>query len=426
MKKIFFITFLLLVAMVGFSQEELHIHHINVEDGDATFIGIYDSATHRYTASMLIDGGASAPGALLLPYLKKIMNSDQPRLNIIALTHYHKDHYNGLLALKNGRLRADSVIDPGGYVLGSVFPAQAGVTTTETKPDAMAVYDGWTDALKTAVAAGFLKGHITGIYHYGTTRTSDLGHRLVLGTMGGQQVSLECIAGWGNNLDAGPVHADESPEKDNANNFSLAFILSCGQFRYFIGGDLGGSTDAQYIDQESSLTAYLAKEYPTSWSWNHSKQSAGHICGFKADHHGSNHSNNAFFMSAMTPAITVTSAGSQASWHLPHPAYLTRLAQVKPISVWTASSNQVYNRGIYITNLYNFNGYPSKTTATGLFGGQAGVSFSYGNAQQGVKSSYLIKVNAEGIAGRSQFQVYRTDGSGASSTLLANFLCHTL
>ena len=60
-------------------------------------------------------------------------------LNYIALTHYHQDHYNGLLALKNGRLRADSVIDPGGYPIGEVFPDQMAVITTDNKPAVMEV-----------------------------------------------------------------------------------------------------------------------------------------------------------------------------------------------------------------------------------------------------------------------------------------------
>jgi hypothetical protein len=38
-----------------------------------------------------------------------------------------------------------------------------------------------------------------------------------------------------------------NPQRSNANNFTLAFILSCGEFRYFIGGDLGGS-GGTYID----------------------------------------------------------------------------------------------------------------------------------------------------------------------------------
>jgi hypothetical protein len=42
-----------------------------------------------------------------------------------------------------------------------------------------------------------------------------------------------------------------NPQRSNANNFTLAFILSCGEFRYFIGGDLGGS-GGTYIDQETT------------------------------------------------------------------------------------------------------------------------------------------------------------------------------
>lgn len=41
------------------AQEELHIHHINVEDGDATMIGIYNTGTGTYKSNILIDNAAA-------------------------------------------------------------------------------------------------------------------------------------------------------------------------------------------------------------------------------------------------------------------------------------------------------------------------------------------------------------------------------
>jgi glyoxylase-like metal-dependent hydrolase (beta-lactamase superfamily II) len=94
MKRLLTLILLVLRAVCAFAQEELHIHHINVEDGDATFIGIYHMDTHLYSQGILIDGGNSNPDQLLLPYLKSVMNTAQPKFNYVALTHYHKDHYN--------------------------------------------------------------------------------------------------------------------------------------------------------------------------------------------------------------------------------------------------------------------------------------------------------------------------------------------
>lgn len=425
MRKYFALSFLILQSCIVFAQQELHIHHINVENGDATLIGIYDQPSSTYIKTILIDGGASSPAAMLLPYLKKALNSERPQLNYIALTHYHQDHYNGLLAIKDGRIRADSVIDQGGYAFNDVFPGQTGLSSNDNKPSAMKVYDGWTSALKTANAAGYLKGHAGGLFHYGNIPGTNLGNKLVLGSIDGLPVMLECVAGWGNTLGASGIVGNPSPTKENANNFTLAFIVRCGQFRYFIGGDMGGEPGGSYIDQETALSGYLASAFPKAWSWNHIREAAGHVCGFKGNHHGSDHSNEQAFMDSMRPAVAITSAGNQANWHLPHPKFLKRLSKVTPLSVWTASSNQIFSRGVYVTNLYDFSGYTSKSTAVDLFANRAGTSFSYGNAQNGLKSSYLIKVKSEGTDQKSQFQVYRVGSTGAPAVLLANFLCHS-
>ncbi|OCX54281.1 hypothetical protein BEL04_08465 [Mucilaginibacter sp. PPCGB 2223] len=388
MKKITVVLIALTLCLRVLAQEELRIHHINVEDGDATLIGIYDVATHHYKSTILIDGGASNPNDLLLPYLRTVMAT---HVNYVVLTHYHKDHYNGLLALKDGRLTADSVIDPG----------------AEGGPAAMEVATPWLDVVKT-------QHHSRNFVSFGTAKTS-IGHKLTLGTAGGLPVVLECVAGWGNTLNGQGITPDPKPQKSNANNFTLAFVLTCGQFRYFIGGDLGGKTESEYIDQETALISDFTKEFPVAWSWNHTTSASGHLCGFKADHHGSEHSNNQAFMNSLSPAITITSAGKQPSWHLPSPAYLDRLAQVSALSG---------NRGVYFTNLYDFAHTPSKSTADSLFSHRPQTSYSYGNAMAGQKSSYLIKVPTANLANKSAFQVYRVDDAGARMTLLAGFQCH--
>jgi hypothetical protein len=425
MKNLLIFFGLLFFLNPALAQEELHIHHINVEDGDATMVGIYNVATHTYKSSILIDGGASNPNDLLLPYLKKTIGNGIPHFNYIVLTHYHKDHYNGLLALKDGKMTADSIIDPSGYAFGTIFPAQATLQAGEATPGALVLASPWTIALKTAVAHGFVKGHARGFISFGTSSKSCLGHRFTIGTAGGFPVVLECVAGWGNTLNGHGITTDPAPAKNNANDFTLSFVLTCGQFRYFIGGDLGGHTESDYIDQETPLTADLAVEFPVAWSFNHTNSAAGHICGFKANHHGSDHSNAQAFMNAMTPAVTVTSAGKEPQWHLPSPAYLNRLGQVKPLSVWLSSTHQVFSRGVYITNLYDFPNFASRTTATGLFPNQPMTSFGYGNAAAGQKSGYLVKVTAVGLASKSAFQVYQVDNAGATQTLLANFQCHS-
>ena len=87
----------------------------------------------KYTAKILIDGSQLSTDAKLLPYLRKMIGSDEESLhfNYIILTHYHNDHYNGLLGIKDGKITADSIVDPGGYRVSSIFNHPApGVTNS--------------------------------------------------------------------------------------------------------------------------------------------------------------------------------------------------------------------------------------------------------------------------------------------------------
>lgn len=328
--------------------------------------------------------------------------------------------------MKDGSLRADSVIDQGGYEMGEVFPEQASLTTADQKPAAMAVFAGWKTMLKQAVAGGYVKGHVTNLFHFGTGTDTDLGKKLVVGNIGDEPVTLECVAGWGNTLGAGTIVANPSPGKVSPNNFTLAFVLEFGQFRYFIGGDLGGDDGSSYIDQEKPLSTFFAYQYPSSWSWNHTTEKAGHICGFKGNHHGSSYSNGNSFMAGLSSAVCVISAGKNASWKLPRPRVIEGFSAAVPLSSWASVSGQNYSKGLYVTNLFDFTGFPSKTTAVKEFSGKPGVNFSYGNRDDGGISGYMIRVAGGVTAQKSEFQVFRVDDAGASVKLLANYFCHRI
>jgi hypothetical protein len=408
------------------AQQELQIHHINIENGDATMIAVYDNAAHQYISKVLIDGGQSSASQFLLPYLKKITGgtAEGMHFNYVILTHYHNDHYNGLLSLGTGAITADSLIDPAGYNFTTFFPNQPNLATiAEPTPSSLIIANQWTSLITKATSHHFLKGHSEILTSFGTTSKSGLGHKVTIGTMNGLPITLECVAGWGNTLTNSGTGPDPLPTKDNANNFSLAFILQCGEFRYFIGGDLGGSDEDLYIDQEDPLIGYLAKDLPPVHSISGQSFPGGHVCGAKADHHGSSYANTAAFMNAMHPAITITSAGNNASWHLPQVGFIDKVAAIQPISVSNGPGN--VNRGVYFTNLYDWgSGKQSLTEATTLFANKPGVNFDYGNPA-GHKYSYMVKIMADHLADESDFEVYRVDiAQSMTYTLLATYLCH--
>jgi hypothetical protein len=424
-KKIILSLFILVRSSI-YAQQELHIHHINIENGDATLVGIYDVASNSYVNKILIDGGLSSASTRLLPYIKKMVGTDPESLhfNYVILTHYHNDHYTGLLALKTGKITADSIIDPGGYKVSDFFNHSA---SAGTKPTQLKIALPWLRALKAVKEdnPAFIKGRSKIMIQYGTGSSSSIGKKIVIGEVDSNPVELKCIAGWGNSLSDNGIDPNPIPSKDNGNNFSLAFILSCGEFRYFIGGDLGGSNESHYINQETSVTRYLEAQYPESFSWDSSVTAKGHVCGFKSNHHGSFYSNTSAFMESMHPAITVTSAGDKEIWHLPNIDFLQRLSNVTSLSTSASAVDSIFNKGVYFTNLYNFDGFPSRTKANNLFKNKPGISYSFGNNTSTAKGSYLIKVTQETLDEESLFEVGRVDINKVNPyTRLAYFKCH--
>lgn len=429
MKKGILLWFICGFAVTIHAQQQLHIHHINVENGDATLIGIYDEAQQKYTSKILIDGGQSSPDKLLLPYIQKMIGDDRESFHFeyVILTHYHDDHYKGLLALQDGRITTDSIIDPGGYTVSTIFTHSA---NRGIKPPRMKIALPWLSALKTAArhTPPFVLGRSEQMIRYGTTATTSLGNTIILGLIGTTPVTLECIAGWGNTRSSlTEITRNPKPEKENANNFTLAFILNFGEFRYFIGGDMGGKTTGAYIDQESSVSDYLDEKYPASTSWTGDTTISGHMCGFKANHHGSNFSNTSHFMERMHPTIIVTSAGNNKSWHLPNLQFLSRLSEVTPLSASNLLEGNPFIKGVYFTNLYNFPSGASKNTANALFQDKPGVSYDFGNASQTTKASYLIVVTNQEhtIETQSMFEVGKVDLTESQPyKRLATFTCH--
>lgn len=421
-KKIFIALFFLAKVSV-YGQEELHIHHINIGNGDATLIGIFDLSQQKYVSKMLIDGGRLTAEKRLLPYIHKIIGADSESLHFqyVILSHYHNDHYTGLLALKSGRITADSIIDPGGYRVSSLFNHTA---TGGRKPDSLKIYMPWLDSLKDAARHNppFVKGRSLIFLRYTTTPTTSIAKKLVFGQVNGMDVTLQCVAGWGNTLsENGVIVANPFPKRPNGNNFTLAFVLSLGEFRYFIGGDIGGA-GGNYINQETVVTKFLNDEYPTSFSWSGNTPIKGHLCGYKSNHHGSDHSNNSGFMEGMRPTVVVTSAGDNSVWHLPHPNSLRRLSRVVPIT--DTLGNDIFSRGLYFTNLFNFSDIKSKDTAIKLFKNKPGISFDFGNNTNTAEGSYLIKVKDQSN-NQSSFEVGRIDlDSQIPYKKLGVFFCH--
>ncbi len=386
----------LLVGSLPFATaQHLEIHQININNGDASVI-VTKGADGEIRTAVLIDGGLTSSANFLVPYLNTYIQ--KRHFDMVIVSHYHTDHYKGLVNLfkadkpanqlinkhdmEEGKLdgiTTNVLIDPGGFswdgaqkkfvlTLPYVDPA-----TDNSKPQ----FPLKTDKGGNLILAGdhpqpaywagrFLSG-VTAMYkRHNFERYSPEGFPAYFNTAiqidildDGQghavPVTLRCVAMNSFNLKAdglGFKNTRVIKGGNNANNFSFAWVLEFGQFRYFTGGDLGGHEDGAYIDQESDVADYLKTAYPENIPLDRyapdGDKFPGHVCAMKANHHGSNESNSQAFIDVCAPSAFITSVGSNAGWHLPAVPFLGRLKAMKKFND---------NRYFYFTGLYAYPDY---------------------------------------------------------------------
>jgi beta-lactamase superfamily II metal-dependent hydrolase len=129
------------------------------------------------------------------------------------------------------------------------------------------------------------------------------------------RLAIECVAANGSTLDwtQALLPADE--------NFkSLAFKVTFGDFRYFVGGSITGGG-------------------PVGWSWrrsvdveSHVARRVGQVDVLRVSHHGSSASSNAVFLAALNPAVAIVSVDKSAAndslFHWPSREVLDRLTKL--------------------------------------------------------------------------------------------------
>jgi beta-lactamase superfamily II metal-dependent hydrolase len=324
----------------------LEIHHINVNQGDATLIinrdiekvkesikknykGTEKSPSEDYKLiyfamdngvplketikkALLIDGGDYYKDHtdLVLDYAEKcgITDYGDEKKFEILLTHVHRDHVNGLYDF-----------------VTSIEPNVNGYTFTSCK----------------------INKYIT------TAMAVKVGDKISLGQgVGNNEIYLECYA---RNRVVGDTTVAKG-KKDNKNERSTVLILHYGKFKYFLGGDLpgdgsekGGNVGKQiHMDPTPSKKNYekILADYLKN-------KGITHICGMKTSHHGSGYSNCVDFLSAIKPSFATISSGTHMYYDHPHNATIRRIDPEK-CKEWSPSDKtKVTNsiKGYFITEM---------------------------------------------------------------------------
>ncbi|WP_296949540.1 ComEC/Rec2 family competence protein [uncultured Massilia sp.] len=281
----------------------LEIHHLDIGQGDATLIVVRDR--RRIVHTTLIDAADANQAPLIHAYMQRqgIVN-----LDVLAITHYDKDHFRGALALlKESTLCQKTLIfdrgDPEDVDQLTSFTSS--LSQTDLEEDRL--FDDEVEELKELLAGPARKRRICA----GKGPTWMIGKNLVqVGIPGNAPVlTLTCISANGHVIGGRyvqPLHAD----RENAR--SLCFLLRFGSFSYYLGGDAPG---VPANDLEGAVGAAIDGYFGVD-----------HLCGMKVSHHGSHHSTTPAFVELLDPTSAFISCGIHDKFLHPRQEPLDALA----------------------------------------------------------------------------------------------------
>ncbi|MBC8424509.1 T9SS type A sorting domain-containing protein [bacterium] len=265
----------LLLLATSAVQADVTIHCLFVGQADATLV------VSSSGQSLLFDGGANHDGEdIIVPYMTSL---GMTTLDYMSCSHYHADHIGGLDEVYNSFGVAEAVIDRGWSYTTLTYGTYAATVASKRQ----AAVDGQVIDLGDGVTA------------------------TVVALNGNGQMS--------------PPYDNSSRE----NEYCMALLVECGDFAFFVAGDLTGGL-LGYGDIETSVGPEV-----------------GDIEVYRVSHHGSGSSSNAAFMAATTPEVSVISCPVSSSYGHPHQDALDRLAAVDSYVYQTAQgSSATYPAGM--------------------------------------------------------------------------------
>ncbi|MBQ7067166.1 MAG: MBL fold metallo-hydrolase [Lachnospiraceae bacterium] len=223
------------------SKQGFYIAYFDVGQGDSALIVCDGHA-------MLVDAGLNDQGSLLKNYLKQC---GIKQLDYLVLTHFDADHIGA----------ADVIID--NYSIDTLIMPDA-EKDTETYRDVIA-------AMKYAALQPTYPA---------------VGDKYTLGS-----ASFRIVAP--NSYDYG----------DNANNYSVGFIITYGNTRFFFAGDAEKEAEDDMMANGLPLNADV----------------------YKVSHHGSSTCSGSSFLDAINPSYAVISCGKNNSYGHPHEEVIKEL-----------------------------------------------------------------------------------------------------
>lgn len=324
----------------------LRIHHIDVGQGEATLIEFRVNAKTQYT--VLIDGGRyTRGGGTIVRYLRKLGITT---INIMICTHHDADHVEGLVRVledfthsKEKKITVEAVIDRNPNLLAESILGAEGYEIPAYKEEEEANGERFGELEipkeeaekegedKTEVIAEKIETNVLGSVEEEAVDDEEAVRKVLLKfqSLAKGKATLALKAGMVLvESDTVPkftmtclhCNADGTDSKQE-NNYSIAFLVQFGEFRYYTGGDLESHHEDKFASQ---LTG------------------GKHLCSFKCGHHGSKHSTSDTFLTTTQASHAVISCGRHSYYH-PDSELVGRLCAADTLK-WFDLTNCYYNR----------------------------------------------------------------------------------
>jgi hypothetical protein len=303
---------------------ELEVHHLDVQSsGDCTLVVAREIAAGRQGSirTALIDGGRQIAAGRVYDYLVSQLTGDG-LIDVLVTTHYDNDHYNGLtqlllrpLLFNNARIYDQGWPEASGdnaYI--AYLRAINGLNANGKRPGNLANVAINRTRVTSAVYSGdkppALAGPVKALGPPAVPATINQPPQWLLtaaapadilwdGVPGGRPAgapSMQCLAvnKYVRTADGeigGPYGS--ALANDPCDERSLAFLVTFGNFKYYLGGDIESA-------QEDQVQLCL----------NPANDAAGRVVAFKASHHGANTATSRTFVNRLRPQAAFISCGT--------------------------------------------------------------------------------------------------------------------
>jgi beta-lactamase superfamily II metal-dependent hydrolase len=257
-----------LQAIPQTQASRLQIHFMDVGQGDGAILIAPSGET------VLFDNGVWNQCTKPSTYLASLGIT---KVDYQIISHYHRDHY-GCTATVLGRfpLQQFSLDRGGSYHDATAFNSYLGAVGSKRQ-------------------------------------TATDGQVITLGAGTANVVTITIKALNGNGVPT-----------DNENDESVVALVSFGNFRAEMGGDLSGFPTADYQDIETSVAPKV-----------------GQVDVYKVHHHGSSHSSNNTWLQTVHPRIGIVSAGDTNTYGHPDFGTMDRIHNAGVKTYWTSKGNGV-------------------------------------------------------------------------------------